>query len=608
MKNSWILVVLCSLFIGFKASATGGKDDNVIAESEKITYVLSEKYGAMESVKCVEETEYSASYADATVEASTYYNDFLKIDKASAPGAKKMYLPIDNGDIFYDGSRVCVLSMPLKKGTRGKVRFERTYRDVSQFCDLLLAGKYFTKISTVEIHVPRTLAGFIKVSPYKFTDSMTFRRVDKSDGGAVYIAETRDRKPMKKEDGAPDARMIAPQILITGHFSDLQNLYDYLHPFVPEEDEVSDELLALAADLRAKCADDRALVDSTATWVRRNIRYVGIEHGEYGMKPFPASEVLASRSGDCKGSANLIKTLLRRNGVDARVAWIGTRGRVPFTWDSVAAICSGNHMIAAAVFPDTILFRDGTTTNSAPGFIPPSIAGRQAMVENGDSLMLVTVPEMPEGTDYIRLFSKLRVDGDDLKGDVELSLGGVYGMSMLSLFDGLSPRQRQLATSRIISYPKNNSEISGATVTSSDTSQLTVLKASVSDLGAARRIGERIYLDLRPVRDRMLAYLDLTERVSDYELPFAYLSVFDYEVEIPRGYKVRGFPAALSVDDPWYKGCVEYSVSPDGRTLLCHAEITPVATYVPLQHLEARNQTVRRILRSSKLQLALIPE
>lgn len=76
-----------------------------------------------------------------------------------------------------------------------------------------------------------------------------------------------------------------------------------------------------------------------------------------------------------------------------------TRDDVIGDWDTMPSLGCGNHMIAAAILPDTVIYLDGTVRNAPDGFVPPSIAGAQALIENGQDGMLLRVPDDPSRTE-----------------------------------------------------------------------------------------------------------------------------------------------------------------------------------------------------------------
>ena len=86
----------------------------------------------------------------------------------------------------------------------------------------------------------------------------------------------------------------------------------------------------------------RVKVERIHNWVARNIRYVGIGFEDGGWTSQPASAVLASRYGDCKAHATILKALLAAQGIQANLVAVNTD--MQYTLTEVAT-ANFNHAI-----------------------------------------------------------------------------------------------------------------------------------------------------------------------------------------------------------------------------------------------------------------------
>ena len=80
------------------------------------------------------------------------------------------------------------------------------------------------------------------------------------------------------------------------------------------EDQLTadEEMRRTARALVAPGMNDRDKVRAVHDFVVQNTRYVGLEFGIHGYKPYKVTQVLARRFGDCKDKASLMLALLRR--------------------------------------------------------------------------------------------------------------------------------------------------------------------------------------------------------------------------------------------------------------------------------------------------------
>lgn len=610
-----LLIVFTRFISGY--AATPENSDNIVIDDEIRTYTIIEKNSEMASVKCSKETTYSALRTDGYADAVAFYNDNITIDKASAPGAKPYYRSWQSSDVFYDGSRICYLHVPVKKDKNAKVSFQQTYKAPEHFCNINLASPYKTNKGITIIKVPAPLASRIKVEPYCLPENIVLSRTAMPDGSMEYIATITDLPAWKPEKGAPSASVSAPQLIVTGMFPDVKALYRHFRKFTEGSDKGSPEIDRLAAELAAKASTPLAMADSIATWVRRNIRYLAVEHGEYAFRPEPAPDVLKNRAGDCKGSANLIKALLKSAGLDGRLVWTGTNGDIPFEWESTPALCSGNHVIAACILPDTTLFLDGTTTWAQPGYIPPSIRGRQVIVENGDDCILARVPDPGSGADGEYILAQFEISDNDLVGTLEIELYGKKRSELLAASSNTEPRERTLLYKRMLNYPRKSAEASNIVLNENAPSfgsdgnsfgRPAMISADVVEKNAARKIGEKIYLDLQPLRDAMIEQADTTGRTSPYALPYGYRNGYYYSVKLPAGYRPASIPDHLTVADEWYEAKIGYTYDEEDGVLKCLATIQTKELEAPLDEIVRRNEDVKALQRASDTQIILTPK
>jgi hypothetical protein len=128
---------------------------------------------------------------------------------------------------------------------------------------------------------------------------------------------------------------------------------------------------------RPQRPDRDALVRAIVEAVARDIRYVGLEFGIHGYKPYRTDQVWARRFGDCKDQATLLTTLLRVAGVDAHVALLRTRkqGRLPQALPSLALF---DH--AVVWLADQDLYVDPTERTFGLGQLPPPDQGAQVLI------------------------------------------------------------------------------------------------------------------------------------------------------------------------------------------------------------------------------------
>jgi len=121
----------------------------------------------------------------------------------------------------------------------------------------------------------------------------------------------------------------------------------------------------------------RAVVAAIHGFVVTQTRYVGLEFGIHGFKPYRVDQVLTRRFGDCKDKASLTLALLQAVGLDSRLVLLRMRrlGRMPAEPASLAVF---NHAILYV--PSLDLWLDGTAAFTGTRELPGEDRGASVLV------------------------------------------------------------------------------------------------------------------------------------------------------------------------------------------------------------------------------------
>jgi len=121
----------------------------------------------------------------------------------------------------------------------------------------------------------------------------------------------------------------------------------------------------------------RAVVAALHAFVVTQVRYVALEFGIHGYKPYAVDQVLERRFGDCKDKASLTHALLASVGIDSRLVLLRMShlGAMPAEPASLAIF---NHAILRV--PSLDLWLDGTADHAGTGDVPGADRGATVLV------------------------------------------------------------------------------------------------------------------------------------------------------------------------------------------------------------------------------------
>jgi hypothetical protein len=157
--------------------------------------------------------------------------------------------------------------------------------------------------------------------------------------------------------------------------------------------------------------DTAAVVAAVYGFVVTNTRYVALEFGIHGYKPYRVDRVLARRFGDCKDKASLIHAMLAVAGVESRLVLLRMRHLGALS-SEVASLSAFNHAIVYV--PKLDRFLDGTAEFHGSRELPSADRFANVLVvePSGPSRFFVTPEASPEeNSTTMELTVALRVDG-----------------------------------------------------------------------------------------------------------------------------------------------------------------------------------------------------
>jgi cellulose synthase operon protein C len=239
-------------------------------------------------------------------------------------------------------------------------------------------------------------------------------------------------------------------------FRSWTQLVNWYRGFVRDQLTLSPTLKAVAKKLILNKNTLEAKVRAVHNWVTSNTRYVGIEFGIHGFKPYALTEIVQRGYGDCKDKAALFVSMLQAVGIPAEFVLIRTRDRGTFA-KSPPSLWIFNHAIAYV--PGLRTYVDATSELASLGEVPALDQGATVLhfplfVEEGGPYQVRQAPfTAPESN---RLTSSARIALNP-KGHAQATFNeeftGTMAASMRLLFQNKSQQKKILSRLLASNYP-----------------------------------------------------------------------------------------------------------------------------------------------------------
>lgn len=433
--------------------------------------------------------------------------------------------------------------------------------------------------ASYEVNVP---AGYgIK---YYGSQNLEFNKLTEN-GRDRYCWTVTDFEPIVAEDLMPSVLerlpylYASPEIINLGGYEGSQKTWRdlglWLFNLQDGCQNLSEEEKARVRDMTADCATNLEKLQVLYKYLRDRTRYVSIQLGIGGLRPFPAAEVSKMGFGDCKGLSNYMKALLAAAGIESDYYIISTRRANLF--EDYVSPGQMDHVMLAVPMPeirDTVWVE--CTNPALPlGYRHVHAAGHEVVLVKQDGGERVRIPAYPDSLSRrINSLDVTILPTGFAKVSAHRTLTMAYAESTIGFTELIPTRQVQRISA---GFKILTEDVAIDAVTDNfgdfikdgkdyvprmdfDYHFVTASYGNVS--------GNRLFIPVNPW-SRLLPvqkskrvnelYLRGTDRLEDVIV-----------LHLPYGYTLEGVPEDVSIDSDFGALTSTIKVSEDGRTIEIH--------------------------------------
>jgi transglutaminase-like putative cysteine protease len=512
----------------------------------------------------------------------------IEVSEANARDDRDMSEPWYG--LYYDNRAEVVVFEGLKPGDVLEVQY--TLADVSPENAL---SDYFGDIDFVAETIPKRRWEYVLIAPAERSFFFNQPRVaglerkeERRGGEVIHRFSAKDIGRVETEPSMPGWAEVSPYLHVSTYKSwqDVGRWYWHL----VADQLAADETLRRAA--REATAGAHTLEDKVRAlhrFVLESTRYVGLEFGIHGYKPYKVTQILSRRFGDCKDKASLLSALLREVGVESELVLLRTRrgGRVD---TSPASLAVFDHAIVYV--PALSLYLDGTAEFSGMGELPFEDQGVMVLRVSARTATLAETPVLPSSAN--RALRRWTVD-------LEAS-GAARVEEVVTISGQAAPEWRehyQTPGERRERFGKVwNGRFPGATLESlqmdgvEDRNRPVIARslASVPRLADAAGPGTlRLTASAREV-DFVRSYARLSARKHELLVAYPWQHEEELLYRVPAGWHVVGLPEAKHAESGFGRFRLEISTDKAGREVKVHSVVDVVKNRIaPADYAAFRN-------------------
>ncbi len=468
--------------------------------------------------------------------------------------------------LYYDTRAEVVTFENLRAGDVVEIQY--TVADVGTSNDL---ADYFGDFQVIADTLPVRRWEYTLIAPptrvFYFNQPRlaSLRSTRETLGAEVrYHFEVRGLPAIESEPAMPGFAEVAPYLHVSTYRT-WQDVGRWYWNLVADQMQDDGTLAKAAAKATAGATTVLDKVKAIHRLVVENTRYVGLEFGIHGYKPYPSTQVFQRRFGDCKDKATLMMALLHSVGVECELVLLRTRrgGRID---EAPASLAVFDHAIAYV--PALNLYLDGTAEFSGLAELPAEDQDTMALRVSAHGAKLVRTPLLaPESNQALRKW-QVDLNADGSADIVEtLTITGQAAHEWRAHYQ--TPGERRERYAKVWSGRFAGATLGKLDMEVSDRNRpVSVLSTvTVPQMGERMRGGElRLPLSSRDA-DFTSTYARLGTRRWPLVLGYPWRHEEQVTYNLPAGARVVHAPSTRRIASPFGELTIAVTSSPDGRSV-----------------------------------------
>lgn len=377
--------------------------------------------------------------------------------------------------------------------------------------------------------------------------------INKKDETKTYIWKRTDIPAIIKEKNMPSLMNIAPfiQVSTVQSWSEVSEWYQTL---IEDQYEVNGEMKDKINELTKNSETETEAIKALYNYVTSQIRYIGLQFGESGYKPYSAKTTFEKKYGVCKEKATLLIAMLREIGVNTEPVLIN-RGSATIDMD-IKSPAIFNHMIV--YLPDRDQYLDPTSQGTMYGVLPGD-QEKNVFLPERNKVSNVPVAEATKNISRNKQVVNLKGDGS-AEIDYREEKTGLYGFTYKRVFQNYNSEQRKKLIRRGLSRGFSNPKIEKIEFIGVNdlNKNLQIELPKIKSENYAEQMGNM--LTFNPLRFPINLSQVVSVDTRDYPLYLSFRRNIKREVEInmPEEYEINYIPEDKNFDNDIGSLKVEY--------------------------------------------------
>ncbi len=411
----------------------------------------------------------------------------------------------------------------------------------------------------------------------------------------TYTWSVANKKAFKIEEGAkawrilPNVKFAVNKFNCYGYPGDLSSWQSYgkwVYDLNKDVCTLTPQRTAEIKKMTDSIKTDREKAKFLYEYLQKSMRYVSVQLGIGGYKPFDANFVDQKKYGDCKALANYMYALLK--AVDIKSYWVVIRrGNNEYSASADFPFNSFNHEILCVPFKTDTAWLDCTDTYQPFGTLDISTLNRNALLITEDGGKLVSTPRSTAQENQLNseVHIELQADGA-AKAHVKVLSTGDYRQMFIDITSEKTDEQKEF----LLRYFNIKQPSLFDYKTSPNKAEINELNMDLEyDKFCDVLAGDKQFYRPR-VFDLWTFTVPITEkRKSDYYFDHPLQKSCVTTIDVPAGFEVETLPANASLKFTYGNYDISYLYNKEKNQVISTAKfilnnyMIPAAKYTEMQ-------------------------
>jgi transglutaminase-like putative cysteine protease len=302
------------------------------------------------------------------------------------------------------------------------------------------------------------------------------------------------------------------------------------------------------------------------SYMQNNMRYVSIQLGIGGLKPFQASFVDEKKYGDCKALSNYLKSALDAVGIKSNVVII-QGGMTPRNVLEDFPASYFNHVILCIPQPKDSIWLECTSTTLPFAELGPFTENRKAMLVTDSGGVLVNTPKSNYKNNNTNFFTNIEIDVDGgAKVNTAYRSVGEERNNMLNYFNDMKEDERRRYF--ISGMEWKQPDIIDITTSGKTENPYVVTAKMEYEKIYSFKAGSKYFLEPRlyPIFNEDIP--ETEKRIRDYYFTYPYQSADTTVYHLPANFSIETLPKDKIINHPFATYICTYKWDATAHTVI----------------------------------------